>query len=713
MYLSDIDKPWACSGEDTGQLRIMYHNGGIMDNQGPNKYNYNNGNNGSNGGNNGGNGGRNNGGNRNNRGGQGIMAFVITALLALFVYALISNHISNASTQEKTYTDFLEELDKGNVKSVEFDSYEIDYTLVDDGHDSYDVKYYTGRIADEELLKELKTSKTSEGKPIKINAAIPDNTSTWVLNILSFIIPLLLLWVLFAFLSKKMGGSMGMGVGKSTAKVYVEKSTGVTFKDVAGQDEAKESLQEVVDFLHNPGKYKTIGAKLPKGALLVGPPGTGKTLLAKAVAGEAAVPFFSLAGSDFVEMFVGVGASRVRDLFKEAQKMAPCIIFIDEIDAIGKSRDSKFGSGNDEREQTLNQLLAEMDGFDTSKGLLILAATNRPEVLDKALLRPGRFDRRIIVDKPDLKGRLETLKVHSKDVKMDETVDLDALALATAGLVGSDLANMINEAAINAVKHGRQFVNQADLFEAFELVAVGGKEKKDRVMSDKERKIVSYHEVGHALVSALQKNTEPVQKITIVPRTMGALGYTLQTPEEEKYLETKDELIAKITTFMAGRAAEVVVFHSATSGAANDIENATKIARAMVTMYGMSDKFGMMCLATVETQYLDGRAGLICGEDTSAEIDKEVLGIINHCYNEATKLLEDNRVILDRISDYLYEKETITGKEFMKMFREMKGIPETDGEDDKKDFFEQAMEAENNDKDTNRDYVDPDSMFEE
>ena len=713
MYLSDIDKPWACSGEDTGQLRIMYHNGGIMDNQGPNKYNYNNGNNGSNGGNNGGNGGRNNGGNRNNRGGQGIMAFVITALLALFVYALISNHISNASTQEKTYTDFLEELDKGNVKSVEFDSYEIDYTLVDDGHDSYDVKYYTGRIADEELLKELKTSKTSEGKPIKINAAIPDNTSTWVLNILSFIIPLLLLWVLFAFLSKKMGGSMGMGVGKSTAKVYVEKSTGVTFKDVAGQDEAKESLQEVVDFLHNPGKYKTIGAKLPKGALLVGPPGTGKTLLAKAVAGEAGVPFFSLAGSDFVEMFVGVGASRVRDLFKEAQKMAPCIIFIDEIDAIGKSRDSKFGSGNDEREQTLNQLLAEMDGYDTSKGLLILAATNRPEVLDKALLRPGRFDRRIIVDKPDLKGRLETLKVHSKDVKMDETVDLDALALATAGLVGSDLANMINEAAINAVKHGRQFVNQADLFEAFELVAVGGKEKKDRVMSDKERKIVSYHEVGHALVSALQKNTEPVQKITIVPRTMGALGYTLQTPEEEKYLETKDELIAKITTFMAGRAAEVVVFHSATSGAANDIENATKIARAMVTMYGMSDKFGMMCLATVETQYLDGRAGLICGEDTSAEIDKEVLGIINHCYNEATKLLEDNRVILDRISDYLYEKETITGKEFMKMFREMKGIPETDGEDDKKDFFEQAMEAENNDKDTNRDYVDPDSMFEE
>ena len=408
----------------------------------------------------------------------------------------------------------------------------------------------------------------------------------------------------------------------------------------------------------------------------MGPPGTGKTLLAKAVAGEANVPFFSLAGSDFVEMFVGVGASRVRDLFKEAQKMAPCIIFIDEIDAIGKSRDSRYGGGNDEREQTLNQLLAEMDGFDASKGILILAATNRPEVLDKALLRPGRFDRRIIVDKPDLKGRLETLKVHSKDVHMDETVDLDALALATAGLVGSDLANMINEAAINAVKNGRKFVNQSDLFEAFELVAVGGKEKKDRVMSDKERKIVSYHEVGHALVSALQKNTEPVQKITIVPRTMGALGYTLQTPEEEKYLETKDELLAKITTYMAGRAAEVLVFQSATSGAANDIEQATKIARAMVTMYGMSDKFGMMCLATVENQYLDGRAGLICGEDTAGMIDKEVLDIINHSYDEAMRMLTENREILNHISEYLYEKETITGKEFMKIFREMKGLPE-------------------------------------
>lgn len=653
-----------------------------MDNQGPNNYNYNNGpsNNGSGG--NGNNGGNRSGGNggRNNRGGQGIMAFILLTLVALFVYALISNSISHASTQEKSYSDFIKQLDKGNVKSVEFDSYEIDYKLVDDGHKNYDITYYTGRVADDELVPTLKKAKTSEGKSIEIKAAIPDNTSTWIFNILSFIVPLILLWVLLAFVSKKMGGSMGMGVGKSTAKVYVEKSTGVTFKDVAGQDEAKESLQEVVDFLHNPKRYTDIGAKLPKGALLVGPPGTGKTLLAKAVAGEAGVPFFSLAGSDFVEMFIGVGASRVRDLFKEAQKMAPCIIFIDEIDAIGKSRDSRYGGGNDEREQTLNQLLAEMDGFDTSKGLLILAATNRPEVLDKALLRPGRFDRRIIVDKPDLKGRLETLKVHSKDVKMDESVDLDALALATAGLVGSDLANMINEAAINAVKNGRQLVNQSDLFEAFELVAVGGKEKKDRVMSDKERKIVSYHEVGHALVSALQKNTEPVQKITIVPRTMGALGYTLQTPEEEKYLETKDELLAKITTYMAGRAAEVLVFNSVTSGAANDIENATKIARAMVTMYGMSDKFGMMCLATVQNQYLEGGAGLICGENTASQIDDEVLSIINSSYAEAMKLLDENREILDSISDYLYEKETITGKEFMKMFRDMKGLPDPDEE---------------------------------
>ena len=651
-----------------------------MDNQAPNNYNngnynggdnYNNGNNYNNNNNNGNN---NNDNNKKNHNGQMILGFIMVTLVALFLISLFSSRFSQMSSKETTYSEFLEQLDKKNIKTVEFSSYEMDYTLVKDKA-PYKVTYYTGIVNDTDLIRTLKNAKTSEGKAIEISATVPDNTSTWLVNILSIIIPLVLIWILFGFLMKRMGGG-AMGVGKTTAKVYVEKTTGVTFKDVAGQDEAKESLQEVVDFLHNPKKYRDIGAKLPKGALLVGPPGTGKTLLAKAVAGEANVPFFSLAGSDFVEMFVGVGASRVRDLFKEAQKMAPCIIFIDEIDAIGKSRDSRYGGGNDEREQTLNQLLAEMDGFDASKGILILAATNRPEVLDKALLRPGRFDRRIIVDKPDLKGRLETLKVHSKDVHMDETVDLDALALATAGLVGSDLANMINEAAINAVKNGRKFVNQSDLFEAFELVAVGGKEKKDRVMSDKERKIVSYHEVGHALVSALQKNTEPVQKITIVPRTMGALGYTLQTPEEEKYLETKDELLAKITTYMAGRAAEVLVFQSATSGAANDIEQATKIARAMVTMYGMSDKFGMMCLATVENQYLDGRAGLICGEDTAGMIDKEVLDIINHSYDEAMRMLTENREILNHISEYLYEKETITGKEFMKIFREMKGLPE-------------------------------------
>uniref|UniRef100_UPI004026B3F5 ATP-dependent zinc metalloprotease FtsH n=1 Tax=Agathobacter sp. TaxID=2021311 RepID=UPI004026B3F5 len=653
-----------------------------MDNQAPNNYNngnynggdnYNNGNNYNNNNNNN-NGNNNNGNNKKNHNGQMILGFIMVTLVALFLISLFSSRFSQMSSKETTYSEFLKQLDNNNVKTVEFSSYEMDYTLVKDKA-PYKVTYYTGIVNDKDLISTLKSAKTSEGKAIEISATVPDNTSTWLVNILSFIIPLVLIWILFGFLMKRMGGG-AMGVGKTTAKVYVEKTTGVTFKDVAGQDEAKESLQEVVDFLHNPKKYRDIGAKLPKGALLVGPPGTGKTLLAKAVAGEANVPFFSLAGSDFVEMFVGVGASRVRDLFKEAQKMAPCIIFIDEIDAIGKSRDSRYGGGNDEREQTLNQLLAEMDGFDASKGILILAATNRPEVLDKALLRPGRFDRRIIVDKPDLKGRLETLKVHSKDVHMDETVDLDALALATAGLVGSDLANMINEAAINAVKNGRKFVNQSDLFEAFELVAVGGKEKKDRVMSDKERKIVSYHEVGHALVSALQKNTEPVQKITIVPRTMGALGYTLQTPEEEKYLETKDELLAKITTYMAGRAAEVLVFQSATSGAANDIEQATKIARAMVTMYGMSDKFGMMCLATVENQYLDGRAGLICGEDTAGMIDKEVLDIINHSYDEAMRMLTENREILNHISEYLYEKETITGKEFMKIFREMKGLPE-------------------------------------
>ena len=639
---------------------------------------YNNPNSGNNGGGNR-NGNNGNNGNQGNKGpgkknGQTILVFIIFTLIAMLVMSLFSSHFNQMSSKETSYTEFITQLEAGNIKSVEFDTYEIDYTLVKD-QSNYDITYYTGYIEDEGLIEQLKTMTTSEGEKIEIKSKVPDDTSTILLNILSLVLPLVGFWIVLGFIMRRMGGG-AMGVGKSTAKVYVEKKTGVTFKDVAGQDEAKESLQEMVDFLHNPDKYKDIGAKLPKGALLVGPPGTGKTLLAKAVAGEAGVPFFSLAGSDFVEMFVGVGASRVRDLFKEAQKMAPCIIFIDEIDAIGKSRDSHYGGGNDEREQTLNQLLAEMDGFDTSKGILILAATNRPEVLDKALLRPGRFDRRVIVDKPDLKGRLETLKVHSKDVLMDETVDLDALALAAAGLVGSDLANMINEAAILAVKAGRKCVNQSDLFEAFELVAVGGKEKKDRIMGERERKIVSYHEVGHALVSALQKNSEPVQKITIVPRTMGALGYTLQTPEEEKYLETKEELIAKITTFMAGRAAEMLQFHSATSGAANDIENATKIARAMITMYGMSDKFGMMCLATVEHQYLDGRAGLICGEETAGQIDAEVLSVINNCYNEAYRMLEEHKDILDHISEYLFEKETITGKEFMRMFREMKGISE-------------------------------------
>ena len=627
---------------------------------------------------------------------QSILAFLICLLVTLVCFALFTNMLKDNSS-EISYDKFIDMVDKDQVKEVTIQSSTLTIVPKKKNSKYEDMSYYTTKTEDSTAL-----TKRLEGKGIKFETDPPDVFGEFVAMILSVVLPTLLLFGLLMFSMRRMnkgGGIMGMGVGKSKAKAYVQQETGVSFKDVAGQDEAKESLQEVVDFLHNPGKYTAIGAKLPKGALLVGPPGTGKTLLAKAVAGEAQVPFFSLSGSEFVEMFVGVGASRVRDLFEEAKKNAPCIVFIDEIDAIGKSRDSRYGGGNDEREQTLNQLLAEMDGFDTSKGLLILAATNRPEVLDKALLRPGRFDRRIIVDKPDLKGRLETLKVHSKDVKMDESVDLDALALATAGLVGSDLANMINEAAINAVKNGRQLVNQSDLFEAFELVAVGGKEKKDRVMSDKERKIVSYHEVGHALVSALQKNTEPVQKITIVPRTMGALGYTLQTPEEEKYLETKDELLAKITTYMAGRAAEVLVFNSVTSGAANDIENATKIARAMVTMYGMSDKFGMMCLATVQNQYLEGGAGLICGENTASQIDDEVLSIINSSYAEAMKLLDENREILDSISDYLYEKETITGKEFMKMFRDMKGLPDPDEEKD----GEESKEHENVQNDAQKD----------
>ncbi len=607
--------------------------------------------------------------NRNHKNGQILMSFIMLSLLLLFIMSIVTNKFSQRYNQEISYSEFLEKVEAGEVESIKFTGTKINITQKSKKDERFQRTYYTGMVSDDALIPLLKKH------GVEIFGYIPDNTSTWIYNILSFVLPLAFLWILFAYLMKRMGGGGGvMGVGKSTAKVYVEKSTGVTFQDVAGQDEAKESLQEVVDFLHNPKKYRDIGAKLPKGALLVGPPGTGKTLLAKAVAGEAKVPFFSLAGSDFVEMFVGVGASRVRDLFKEAQKQAPCIIFIDEIDAIGKSRDTRFG-GNDEREQTLNQLLAEMDGFDTSKGLLILAATNRPEVLDKALLRPGRFDRRIIVDRPDQKGRLETLKVHSKDVMMDESVDLEALSLATAGLVGSDLANMINEAAINAVKSGRKFVNQSDLFEAFELVAVGGKEKKDRVMSEKEKKIVSYHEIGHAMVTALQKNTEPVQKITIVPRTMGALGYTLQTPEEEKFLDTKEELLAKITTFMAGRAAEEIKFHSVTSGAANDIEQATNIAKSMITRFGMSDKFGMMSLVTMESKYLDGRASMNCAEKTAAQVDKEIHKVIDGCYAKAVKLLTDNREVLDQISGYLYEHETITGKEFMKMFCELKGIP--------------------------------------
>ena len=628
-----------------------------------------------------------------NKNHQSILAFLVCLLVTLVCFAMFTNMLKDNSS-EITYDKFIEMVDDGDVKEVTIQSNTLTITPKHQSSGFSEEVYYANQMESVDKLTER-----LEGTGIKFEYKKPDAAGEIISMLVSVLLPTILLFVLLTVFMRRMnkGGGM-MGVGKSRAKAYIQKDTGITFRDVAGQDEAKESLQEVVDFLHNPGKYTTIGAKLPKGALLVGPPGTGKTLLAKAVAGEAHVPFFSLSGSEFVEMFVGVGASRVRDLFEEAKKNAPCIIFIDEIDAIGKSRDSHYGGGNDEREQTLNQLLAEMDGFDTSKGLLILAATNRTEVLDKALLRPGRFDRRIIVDKPDLKGRLETLKVHSKDVLMDETVDLDALALATAGLVGSDLANMINEAAINAVKKGRKYVNQADLFEAFELVAVGGKEKKDRVMSDKERKIVSYHEVGHAIVTALQKNTEPVQKITIVPRTMGALGYTLQTPEEEKFLQTKDELLAKITTYMAGRAAEVLVFSSATSGAANDIENATAIARAMVTQYGMSDKFGMMCLATTENQYLDNRAGLICGEETAAQIDGEVLSIINKCYDDAMQLLIENRESLDKISEYLYEHETITGKEFMKIFREIKGIPEPEEESTKKSFMEQAMDAERQSK---------------
>uniref|UniRef100_UPI003FF141A3 ATP-dependent zinc metalloprotease FtsH n=1 Tax=Eisenbergiella tayi TaxID=1432052 RepID=UPI003FF141A3 len=582
--------------------------------------------------------------------------------------------LSGVSNQEITYNEFLEKVDAGEVKSVEINDDQINIVPKSEESDNpfvraEEINYYTGRVEDDTLIQHLLD------KGVEIKGEIPDNSGFLLSILLTYVLPFVIIIFLFNFLMKRMSGGGGpMGVGKSNAKVYVQKETGVTFKDVAGEDEAKESLVEVVDFLHNPGRYSKIGAKLPKGALLVGPPGTGKTLLAKAVAGEAHVPFFSLTGSDFIELYVGVGASRVRDLFKEATKNAPCIIFIDEIDAIGRSRDSKYGGGNEEREQTLNQLLSEMDGFDSSRGILILGATNRPEILDKALLRPGRFDRQIIVDKPDLKGRVEILRVHAKDVLMDDTVDFDAIALATSGAVGSDLANMINEAAINAVKQGRDYVCQKDLFEAVEQVLVG-KEKKDRIMSKEERRIVSYHEVGHALVSALQKNSEPVQKITIVPRTMGALGYVMQVPEEEKFLNTKAELHDMLVGLLAGRAAEEIVFDTVTTGASNDIEKATSIARAMVTQYGMSKKFGLIGLQTVESQYLDGRAVMNCS-DVTAEVDSEVMRILKECYEKALELLSGNRSVMDKIAEYLIEKETITGKEFMKIYRKEKGIPE-------------------------------------
>ena len=604
-----------------------------------------------------------------------IIIILIAGVITFIAITMLNSMIKDVTYKEITYSEFLQMIDEDKVSEVKFDSDRILIQPSDSQKDSngFSYTYYTGYIKDKDITDKL------DDKGVTYSGYIPDQSSSIIDFLLVYVLPILFIYLMFTFVYRRLskGGGMmgGMGVGKNTAKVYVQKQTGVTFKDVAGQDEAKESLTEIVDFLHNPDKYASIGAKLPKGALLVGPPGTGKTLLAKAVAGEANVPFFSLAGSDFVEMFVGVGASRVRDLFKEAQKQAPCIIFIDEIDAIGKSRDSRYGGGNDEREQTLNQLLAEMDGFDSSKGLFILAATNRPEVLDKALLRPGRFDRRIIVDKPDLKGRIDTLKVHSKDVLMDDTVDLEAIGLATSGAVGSDLANMINEAAIAAVKDGRKVVSQKDLFEAVEVV-IAGKEKKDRILSKEEKRTVAYHEVGHALITALKKNAEPVQKITIVPRTMGSLGYVMQVPEEEKYLMTKDELMTRLVTLLGGRAAEEVVFDTVTTGASNDIEKATQIARAMITQYGMSEKFGLMSLETVESKYLDGSARLNCSDETAAMIDDEVKELLKECFEEAKKLLSENRDVLDEIAKYLYEKETITGKQFMEIYRKVKGIPE-------------------------------------
>lgn len=633
---------------------------------------------------------------------QSILAFLICLLVTLVCFALFTNMLKDNSS-EISYDKFIDMVDKDQVKEVTIQSSTLTIVPKKKNSKYEDMSYYTTKTEDSTAL-----TKRLEGKGIKFETDPPDVFGEFVAMILSVVLPTLLLFGLLMFSMRRMnkgGGIMGMGVGKSKAKAYVQQETGVSFKDVAGHDEAKESLQEVVDFLHNPGKYTAIGAKLPKGALLVGPPGTGKTLLAKAVAGEAQVPFFSLSGSEFVEMFVGVGASRVRDLFEEAKKNAPCIVFIDEIDAIGKSRDSRYGGGNDEREQTLNQLLAEMDGFDTSKGLLILAATNRPEVLDPALLRPGRFDRRVIVDRPDLKGRVDILKVHAKNVLLDDTVDFEAIALATSGAVGSDLANMINEAAILAVKKGRKAVSQKDLEESVEVVLVG-KEKKDRILSKQERRIVSYHEVGHALVNALQKDAEPVQKITIVPRTMGALGYVMQVPEEEKYLNTKKELEAMLVGYLGGRAAEEIVFDTVTTGAANDIEQATKVARAMITQYGMSEKFGLMGLATQENQYLSGRAVLNCGDDTATEIDHEVMKLLHHSYEEAKRILGSHRTEMDKIAEYLIRKETITGKEFMKILRAVQqglDIPENLddlvlSEDEKEVSNKQDIEmiAENN-----------------
>ncbi|GFI01529.1 ATP-dependent zinc metalloprotease FtsH [Lachnospiraceae bacterium] len=621
---------------------------------------------------------------------QSIIMFVIAALLSLLLVSTFVKILTGDSEKEISYNEFIQMLEEQKVESVvigtdrvyikpRVDKEEQSPVLYLYGMNSM-MSYYTGKIEDDDTL----TNRLLE-YDVEVKGQVADGTSAVISFLLSYVFPFLLMWVLLSFLFRKMSKGGGpMGVGKSNAKVYVQRETGITFKDVAGEDEAKESLQEVVDFLHNPGKYVKIGAKLPKGALLVGPPGTGKTLLAKAVAGEAKVPFFSLSGSDFIELYVGVGASRVRDLFKEATKNAPCIIFIDEIDAIGRSRDSKYGGGNEEREQTLNQLLSEMDGFDTSKGILVLGATNRPEILDKALLRPGRFDRRIIVDKPDLKGRVEILKVHAKDVHLDESVDLDAIALATSGAVGADLANMINEAAINAVQHGREYVSQKDLFDAVEQVLVG-KEKKDRIMSKEERKIVSYHEVGHALISALQKNSEPVQKITIVPRTMGALGYVMHVPEEEKYLQTEAELHDRLVSLLGGRAAEEIVFGNVTTGAANDIEQATNIVTNMITRFGMSRRFGLMGLATVENEYLGGGARLTCSDRTAADVDTEIMEILKQCYEEAKELLSGNRDLMDKLAAHLIEKETISGKEFMKIYRKEKGLPEPEEKEEEKE----------------------------